>query len=157
MTGVTATKLDRAVDVGRDHILGNDGADITLVEYGSYACPHCHAVQEVIANLRDRFGQRMRYVFRHRPIPGNQDAERAAELVEYVSLADGRFWELGRGDVRHRADVPQPPEGTLLPGGQGAVLDVLRHGGGRHDAVATRAAGGLCGPAGLPWDNDHDS
>jgi NhaA family Na+:H+ antiporter len=94
MTGVTATKLDRAVDERRDHILGNDGADITLVEYGSYACPHCHAVQDVIANLRDRFGQRMRYVFRHRPIPGNQDAERAAELVEYVSLADGRFWEL---------------------------------------------------------------
>ena len=62
-------KLDRVVNNGRDHVLGNADAPITLVEYGSYACPHCHAVHEVIADLRDRLGDRMRYVFRHRPFP----------------------------------------------------------------------------------------
>ncbi len=60
MTHANATKLDRPVDGTRDHILGNSHADMTLVEYGSYACPYCHAAHEIIAGLRDRFGDRMR-------------------------------------------------------------------------------------------------
>src|SRR3712207_8663049 len=54
---------------------------MTLVEYGSYACRNCHAVHEVIEGLRSRFGERMRYVFRHLPVVGNEDALRAAELA----------------------------------------------------------------------------
>jgi NhaA family Na+:H+ antiporter len=82
------------VDSKRDHILGTSDADMTLIEYGSYACPYCHAAHEIIASLRDRFGDRMRYVFRHRPIPGSDDAERAAELAEYAAKTTGRFWEI---------------------------------------------------------------
>jgi NhaA family Na+:H+ antiporter len=94
MTHARATKLDRPVDSKRDHILGTSDADMTLIEYGSYACPYCHAAHEIIASLRDRFGDRMRYVFRHRPIPGSDDAERAAELAEYAAKTTGRFWEI---------------------------------------------------------------
>ena len=73
---VRPTRLDRPVDSGRDHILGNPTADITLLEFGSYDCPYCHAAHEVIAELRDKFGDRMRYVFRHRPITGSEAARR---------------------------------------------------------------------------------
>ncbi len=86
-------KLDRPVDVARDHVLGNPGAEMTLVEYGSYTCPFCHAVHDVIADLRNRFGDRMRYVFRHLPIRGSADAVRAAELAEYAAETRGQFWE----------------------------------------------------------------
>ena len=72
---------------------------MTLVEYGSYACPPCHAVHEVIEGLRSRFGERMRYVFRHLPVAGNEDATRAAELAEYAAETSGRFW-----DVHESAD-----------------------------------------------------
>ena len=82
-------KLDRVVNNGRDHVLGNADAHITLVEYGSYACPHCHAVHEVIAGLRDRFGDRMRYVFRHRPIPGSDEA-RASSRTGGIRVGDDR-------------------------------------------------------------------
>ena len=54
---------------------------ITLVEYGSYACPYCRAANEQIAEVRDQFGDRLRYVFRHRPLTGSDIARRAAELV----------------------------------------------------------------------------
>ena len=67
---------------------------MTLVEYGSYACPHCHAAHEVIADLRDRFGDRLQYVFRHRPVVDSDDAQRAAELAEYASETTRRFWEV---------------------------------------------------------------
>jgi NhaA family Na+:H+ antiporter len=82
--------LDRAVDEG-DHVLGPANAQITLVEYGSYACPYCRAANESIAAVRDRFGERMRYVFRQRPLPDNDLARRAAELAEQAG--PGRFWK----------------------------------------------------------------
>ena len=85
--------LDPPVDVGRDHVLGPPDAEITLVEYGSYACVHCHAVHDVIEGLRSRFGERMRYVFRHLPVAGSEDAVRASELAEYADQTNGRFWE----------------------------------------------------------------
>jgi NhaA family Na+:H+ antiporter len=65
---------------------------MTLVEYGSYACPSCHAAHEVVANLRDRFGDRMLYAFRHLPISSSEDARRAAELAEYATETTGEFW-----------------------------------------------------------------
>jgi Na+:H+ antiporter, NhaA family len=85
-------RLDRPVDGAQDHILGAPDAPITLVEYGSYACPYCHAAHEVVANLRDRFGPRMRYVFRHLPIAGSEEAERAAVLAEYAHETTEAFW-----------------------------------------------------------------
>lgn len=85
-------RLSRPADPNLDHVLGLPSANITLVEYGSYACPHCRAANDRIAEARDEFGERLRYVFRHRPIPGNQLAERAALLAERASQKN-RFWE----------------------------------------------------------------
>jgi Na+:H+ antiporter, NhaA family len=87
-----AGRLDRPVDENYDHVLGPASAGVALVEYGSYACPYCRAANERIAELRNQFGDRLRYVFRHRPIPGNDLAQRAAELAEQAN-EHGRFWE----------------------------------------------------------------
>ncbi|HEU4531121.1 MAG TPA: Na+/H+ antiporter NhaA [Steroidobacteraceae bacterium] len=85
-------RLDRPVDDARDHVLGPAHAGITLVEYGSYACPHCRAANERISQVRDQFGERLRYVFRHRPLTGSDLARRAAELVERTRDPDS-FWD----------------------------------------------------------------
>ncbi len=89
---IPSRRLDPAVDETRDHILGASGAPITLVEYGSYACPHCRVANETIASLRDRFGDRMRYVFRHRPLANNDLARRAAEIAEHSTPE--QFWKV---------------------------------------------------------------
>jgi NhaA family Na+:H+ antiporter len=87
-----ASRLDRPVNAGYDHVLGPDNAEITLVEYGSYDCPHCRAANERIAQVRDQFGDRVRYVFRHRPISGSELARRAAELAEHTNDQE-TFWQ----------------------------------------------------------------
>ena len=93
MSDVTlGNRLDRPVDDKSDHVLGPPDAPITLVEYGSYACPYCRAANERIAEVRDQFGDRMRYVFRHRPLVGVELARRAAELVERAPDPK-RFWD----------------------------------------------------------------
>ena len=107
-------RLDRPVRPDYDHVLGPDDAAITLVEYGSYACPHCRAANERIAQVRDQFGNRLRYVFRHRPLTGSDLARRAAELAEHAHDSN-QFWdahvalmtrssELSEDDLRAVAD-----------------------------------------------------
>ena len=85
-------RLDRSVDEASDHILGPAGAAITLVEYGSYACPYCRAANERVAEVRDQLGDRLRYVFRHRPLTGSEIARRAAELIERAR-SPRQFWD----------------------------------------------------------------
>jgi NhaA family Na+:H+ antiporter len=84
-------RLDRPVDATRDHVLGPARAEITLVEYGSYDCPHCRAANERITEVRNQLGARVRYVFRHRPITGSDLARRAAELIEQARSPE-EFW-----------------------------------------------------------------
>src|SRR6187402_722271 len=84
-------RLERAVNPEHDHILGTARAEITLVEYGSYDCPHCRAANARIGEVREQLGDRVRYVFRHRPISGSEIARRAAELVEQARTPD-EFW-----------------------------------------------------------------
>lgn len=88
----TGVRLDRPVDDDLDHILGPVQAPITLVEYGSYACPHCRAANERITEVRNQLGERLRYVFRHRPLIGSDIARPAAELAESAA-SHAQFWD----------------------------------------------------------------
>jgi NhaA family Na+:H+ antiporter len=77
-----------------DHTYGNAGAPVTLVEYGDYQCPHCRQVQPIVRDLRERFGDRLRYVFRHFPINTlHPRAQKAAEAAE-AAAAQGKFWQM---------------------------------------------------------------
>lgn len=115
-------KLQPPIDLDQDHVLGPSDAELTLVEYGSYACPNCHAVHDVVEGLRSRFGERMRYVYRHLPVPGGEHAVRAAELAEYAAETTGRFWEvhealMERGPAFSDSDFDQITREFNLPTG----------------------------------------
>lgn len=90
----TTNHLGRPVDPHKDHILGNPQAEMTLVEYGSYASSSCQEAHRIIINLKDRFGDQLRYVFRHKPIANNEVAFKAAVLAEYASFINKDFWEI---------------------------------------------------------------
>lgn len=77
-----------------DHVRGPADAPVTLVEYGDYECRHCRAAAPMINELRERFGDRLRYVFRHFPIRDlHPQAQFAAEVAE-AAAAQGKFWEM---------------------------------------------------------------
>ena len=87
------TVLSRPVDPDRDHVLGPVDAPLTLVEYLDYECPFCARVSGVGEELRDHFGDRLRYVTRHLPLPVHPHAELAA-LASEAASRQGRFWEM---------------------------------------------------------------
>ena len=82
------------VDPARDHIRGPADAPLTLVEYADFQCPFCGRATGEIDTLLERFGDDLRYVFRHLPLPDvHPDAELAAEAAEAAG-AQGAFWEM---------------------------------------------------------------
>jgi NhaA family Na+:H+ antiporter len=153
MATARPNRLDRPVDPARDHVLGNPAAEITLVEYGSYSCPYCHAAHEVIADLRDRFGDRMRYVFRHRPLTGIEDAQTSAELAECAAETTDAFWAVHDALMKRgptfapddleaiAAEFGVPPRGEAhAPAYRAAAKRV------RSDAESARRSGALTTP-----------
>jgi NhaA family Na+:H+ antiporter len=104
-----ADRPDRPIDPASDHVLGPPDAEITLVEYGSYLCPYCHTAHEVVRRLREEFGERLRYVYRHLPLADRSEATRAAELAEYVAETSGDFWRV-HDTLMRRGPVFAPGE-----------------------------------------------
>jgi len=77
-----------------DHIQGADSAAVTLVMYGDYQCPYTATLHQIITRLQTRFGDNLRYVFRHFPLFTKHPlAQLAAETVEAAS-AQGKFWQM---------------------------------------------------------------
>ena len=84
--------LDPPVDPARDHVHGPADAPLTLVGFGDFAAPF--RGWGAIDELRLRFGDRLRYVFRHAPQNDvHPQAQLAAEAAEAAG-AQGRFWEM---------------------------------------------------------------
>jgi protein-disulfide isomerase len=78
----------------RDHIQGPVDADVTLVEYGDFECPHCGRAYPVVKQVQTHFGDALRFVYRHFPLREiHPNAEAAAETSEFAS-ASGLFWEM---------------------------------------------------------------
>ena len=93
MTEQSAVTLTQPV-TDRDHIQGSAAAQITVVEYGDFECPHCAAAYPIVEALRKQEGERLRFVFRHFPLTeAHPNAQIAAEAAEAAGAQD-RFWEM---------------------------------------------------------------
>jgi len=156
------------VDTASDHVLGPNRAPITLVEYGSYACRHCRAANERISQVRDEFGARLRYVFRHRPLTGSDLARRAAEIAE-CARTNAQFWA-AHIKLMTRSDVLTEDDLHAVASDIGITLDdsaAQREGRERveRDEHSARASGVLYTPTFFingrrydgPWDESSFS
>ena len=77
-----------------DHTQGSPEAEVTLVEYGDYECPHCGRAYPIVQRVQAHFGERLLFVFRNFPLTEmHPHAEAAAEAAEYAG-AHGKFWEM---------------------------------------------------------------
>ena len=91
-TSMPLVDLAVPVDAEVDHVRGAPDGTVTLVEYGDYECPHCGAAAPVVLELLQRFDGKLRFVWRHLPLPDvHPNAALAAEAAEAAG-AQGDFW-----------------------------------------------------------------
>ncbi len=77
-----------------DHVIGDENAPVTVVEYGDYQCPHCGAAQPVVAQILRHFQNQLRFVYRHFPlVEVHPVAGPAAETAEFAG-SRGLFWQM---------------------------------------------------------------
>jgi protein-disulfide isomerase len=75
------------------HYRGAANPELTLVEYGDYACPAC-IYTSIVHEVLQRYGNRVRLEFRHYPLTTiHPNALRAAVAAEAAGR-QGRFWEM---------------------------------------------------------------
>jgi Na+/H+ antiporter NhaA len=107
IVGTAEDILDLAdeVDPARDHVRGPDDATVTLVEYGDFECPYCGQAESAIRDVLSRFGDELRYVWRHLPLNDvHPRAQLAAEAAE-AAAAQGRFWEMHDLMLAHQDEL----------------------------------------------------
>lgn len=99
----TTTTLEPVQDV--DHVRGPDDAELTIVEYGDYDCPHTRRAHAILSSIIARMPSAPRFVFRHFPLRQlHENAEMLAELAEAAAVR-GKFWEMHDHLMAHRRAI----------------------------------------------------
>ena len=87
--------VDLAVPVTAvDHVLGAEHSPVTIVEYGDFECPTCKQAAPAVKLVLERFGARIRFVWRHYPVEAaHPHAMHAAQAAEAAG-GQGKFWQM---------------------------------------------------------------
>ncbi len=81
------------VPVGNSGVKGADDALITIVEFSDFHCPFCSRVNPTLAALTEQYGDDLRIVFKHNPLPMHPNAPLASRSV-MAAGEQGKFWEM---------------------------------------------------------------
>jgi protein-disulfide isomerase len=81
------------VTLGAGLSRGRDDALVTLVVFDDFECPYCGRLAPTLDELRAGYGDRLRIVFRHNPLPFHQHAMAAHEAA-MEAAAQGKFWAM---------------------------------------------------------------
>lgn len=85
--------LQAAIDK-QTHIRGPQKAKITVVEYSDFQCPYCRRGYQTVEELRKKYGEKMRFIYKHLPLPMHPQAMPAARYMEAAALqSKDKAWE----------------------------------------------------------------
>jgi protein-disulfide isomerase len=71
--------------------LGPATAKVTIVEFSDFQCPYCAQAHETVHQLRERYSDQVRIIFRHFPLAFHEHARLAAQAA-VGAQAQGKFW-----------------------------------------------------------------
>ena len=81
------------VEVAGAPVRGNPAAPVTIVEFSDFQCPFCVRARPTVQRVRETYGDRVRFVFRHFPLDFHLQAEKAGEAAACAG-DQGKFWEM---------------------------------------------------------------
>jgi protein-disulfide isomerase len=77
---------------GKVPAFGPDDAKVTIVEFSDFECPFCSRAAEVTHKVKEKYGDKVRFVFRQFPLSFHKNAHQAAE-ASLAAHSQGKFWE----------------------------------------------------------------
>src|SRR5437762_6729190 len=103
----------QAVSAANGPAKGSASAPIEMIEFSDFQCPFCLRADPTVQQVLNAYGDRIRFVYRHYPLPNHPNARPAAEAAACAG-GQGKFWpyhdrlfakpsELSAGDLKHAA------------------------------------------------------
>ena len=147
-----------------DHVSGSLAADIVIVEYGDYDCPHTRRANAILKQLMQEQPGRLALVFRHFPLRHiHQNAEALARLMKAIK-DPARYFEAHDAVMEIRRMSLAEAEAAL--GALGFDVEALKQGETeaalrvQQDVDRGLADGVHSTPSfffnGQPWDGHYD-
>lgn len=78
---------------GATHTFGPEEAQVTVVEFSDFQCPACKASEPVVAQLKNNYGDTVKFVYRHFPLDSIHPNARLAAQASEAAADQGKFWE----------------------------------------------------------------
>lgn len=75
----------------QDLARGKADAPVTIIEFSDFECPYCRRAQKVVHQVEEHYGDKIRFVFRHFPLPFHEKAPKASEAAQ-CAQDQGKFW-----------------------------------------------------------------
>jgi protein-disulfide isomerase len=70
---------------------GPTSAPIELIEFSDFQCPFCLRADPTVQQVLSTYGDKIRFVYRHYPLPNHPSARPAAEAAA-CAAEQGKFW-----------------------------------------------------------------
>lgn len=75
-----------------NHTSGN--GQVILTEYGDFQCPGCAQYYPVLKQVKETYGDRITFQFKHFPLESIHKNARAAARAAEAAAKQGKFWEM---------------------------------------------------------------
>jgi len=81
------------VDLAGAPLRGPESAPVTIVEFSDFQCPFCRRIQPTLAELQEKYGDKLRWSFKDLPLLSiHPEAQKSAEAAR-CAADQGKFWE----------------------------------------------------------------
>lgn len=75
---------------------GNDKAKVMMQIFSDFECPYCKRAEDTVAQVEKAYGDKLKIVWRHKPLPFHKNAMPAALAAEEAKKQKGNegFWKM---------------------------------------------------------------
>jgi protein-disulfide isomerase len=73
---------------------GNSEAELVVVEFSDFQCLRCAEVAIQVKELVDKYGDHVRFVYRHFPLTATHEYAFQAAVASEIAGQKGKFWEM---------------------------------------------------------------
>lgn len=83
---------------------GGAQAQVTLVEFFDFECPHCKMMAEIVSKVAKAHASELRVVHKQFPLASHRNAPRAS-LAALAAHKQGRYWEFHDALFAHQSEL----------------------------------------------------
>ncbi len=100
-------ELQAEIASGSAPAFGPETSAVKIVEFSDFQCPFCSKAATVVDQIKAKYGDKVRFVFRQYPLPMHQNARGAAEAA-LAAFAQGKFWEFHDTLFKNQQSLDRP-------------------------------------------------